>query len=285
MELPCDCDGEKYLLANQDQALSICSTRATSRGRGQRVVSYSLFGSLSDGGRASYIYEEYVTELLQNVKEKYPSWVMRIYTNYDPDIPDQREWMCGIQCNQSHVDFCFVDRLPQLGNITRVQDQGMTWRFLPGMDPLVDIFVSRDTDSLVTNREREAVDEWLDSNSMIHAMRDHPHHPWHILGGMWGAKTIMNRSLMANLTREMILKTDLQHGYGFDQEVLRLVHDSYHCTKPEFQGPEYRPFPKQREGGYFVGWARRFDPAESLVLKFNCTPECRPKDHQDWVFC
>ncbi|CAG0896945.1 unnamed protein product [Darwinula stevensoni] len=157
------------------------------------------------------------------VRLKNTSWVMRIYTNYKPEIPSQRDWMCGIQCNHSHVDFCLADRLPQLGNITRIQEEGSTWRFLVGMDPLVDIFVSRDSDSVVTSREREAVDEWLKSNSMIHVMRDHPHHPWHILAGMWGAKTFMNRSLMANLTVQMVLKTDLKHAYGFDQEILRLI--------------------------------------------------------------
>ncbi|CAG0883798.1 unnamed protein product [Darwinula stevensoni] len=70
-------------------------------------------------------------------------WIMRIYTDYKSEIPEQREWMCGMQCNYTHVDFCLVDRLPGLGNITALQDQGRTWRFLPGMDPLVDIFISR----------------------------------------------------------------------------------------------------------------------------------------------
>ena len=70
-------------------------------------------------------------------------WILRIYTNYAPENPKQREWMCWMQCNYTNVDICLVDRLPGLGNISRLQDQGRTWRFLPGMDPLVDIFISR----------------------------------------------------------------------------------------------------------------------------------------------
>ena len=69
-ELLCGCDGEKYFLVQSDQVPSICSARATSRGKGQRVASYSLFGQ--NGERAKVIYEEYLTDLFPNVKEKYP---------------------------------------------------------------------------------------------------------------------------------------------------------------------------------------------------------------------
>ena len=45
------------------------------------------------------------------------------------------------------------------------------------------LFICRDTDSLVIDREREALREWMDSDSMIHVMRDHPGHWEYILGG------------------------------------------------------------------------------------------------------
>ena len=50
------------------------------------------------------------------------------------------------------------------------------WRFFPTLDPMVDIFLSRDLDSAVTVRELEAVDEWLKSERALHVMRDHPFH-------------------------------------------------------------------------------------------------------------
>lgn len=53
------------------------------------------------------------------------------------------------------VDLCYVN------NLTKRQLFSMTWRFLPLLDDLVDIFMSRDSDSLITTREIGAVNEWL----------------------------------------------------------------------------------------------------------------------------
>ena len=66
----------------------------------------------------------------------------------------------------------------------------MNWRFLPTLDPQValittnlqfhdeayfhcqvDIMMSRDLDSRINLREAAAVQEWLDSGSVIHSMR------------------------------------------------------------------------------------------------------------------
>ena len=64
----------------------------------------------------------------------------------------------------------------------------MNWRFFPTLDPQVDLFVSRDLDSRYSLREQAAVTEWLEDRAVIHVMRDHPAHPFSMLGGMWGAK-------------------------------------------------------------------------------------------------
>ncbi len=47
---------------------------------------------------------------------------------------------------------------------------------LPLLDDMVDILMSRDTDSPVFPRESDAVAEWLASNQTFHLMRDHPAH-------------------------------------------------------------------------------------------------------------
>jgi hypothetical protein len=61
------------------------------------------------------------------------------------------------------------------------------WRF-SGAGTLPAVCV-RDADSLVAEREKEAVDEWLDSPCLLHAMHDHPCHAARpVMGGMWGAK-------------------------------------------------------------------------------------------------
>lgn len=71
---------------------------------------------------------------------------------------------------------------------------------MPIGDPLVDIFVSRDLDSPIIDREREAVKIWEKSDKILHYMRDHPYHRYPILGGMWGAKV---KKLDPNDTRQI----------------------------------------------------------------------------------
>jgi hypothetical protein len=63
---------------------------------------------------------------------------------------------------------------------------GMFWRFLPFDDPSVDVFCVRDADSRISLREKEAVEEWISTGTALHIMRDHPHHNYVILGGMFG---------------------------------------------------------------------------------------------------
>ena len=68
------------------------------------------------------------------------------------------------------------------------------WRFLPTLDPQVEIFMSRDLDSPIKPREVEAVEEWVKSEKALHVMRDHPAHGVPMLGGLWGARLTENRS-------------------------------------------------------------------------------------------
>ena len=53
---------------------------------------------------------------------------------------------------------------------------GMVWRFLPLLDPRVDVMVSRDLDSRLGPREVAAVTQWLEQDTSLpfHVMRDHP---------------------------------------------------------------------------------------------------------------
>ena len=75
---------------------------------------------------------------------------------------------------------------------TPVTDAGeifaMNWRFFPTLDPQVDIYLCRDLDSRVNEREVAAVEEWLESGRAVHSMRDHPGHVIPMLGAGWGAR-------------------------------------------------------------------------------------------------
>jgi len=77
----------------------------------------------------------------------------------------------------------------------------MFWRFLPNNDDDVQYFMVRDSDSRLTKRECLVVDEWLDSGKILHIMRDHPHHAYKILGGMWGMKCDKNFDMMNEILK------------------------------------------------------------------------------------
>jgi len=66
---------------------------------------------------------------------------------------------------------------------------GLMWRFEVIDDPNVSRFLVRDCDSVVSVKERVAVDEWLASDRWFHAMRDFASHTEVLLAGMWGGAT------------------------------------------------------------------------------------------------
>ena len=45
---------------------------------------------------------------------------------------------------------------------------GMYWRFLPIVDPEVDIFIVRDVDSRISKRGENIVNEWVNSDKILH---------------------------------------------------------------------------------------------------------------------
>ena len=92
--------------------------------------------------------------------------------------------------------------------MTNSKIPGMYWRFLPIEDKNVDLFIVRDVDSRINNREEEAVNEWIQSDKILHVMRDHPHHYYKILGGMWGFKNSHNinfQNMLDNFLKKRII--------------------------------------------------------------------------------
>ena len=128
--------------------------------------------------------------------------------------------------------------------------RGMFWRFETSYDLQVDISIFRDTDSRLNMREKYAVDEWLASDKTFHIMRDHPHHGFPILGGMWGYKKNYKYDM-----RKLLNSFDKTDRYGTDYEFFgkvlypmirkdKIVHDPFFDKKP---------FPTERVDREFVG--------------------------------
>lgn len=132
----------------------------------ENIIAYSLFGGLPR-------YCETAILNMDLVKEIYPEWTCRFYV--DATVPlNIRERLI-----QEGAEVVQVS--PE-----QAQLSGLFWRFLIMDDPNVNCFLVRDADSLVSYRERAAVDEWLNSGKWFHCMHDSYSHTELILAGMWG---------------------------------------------------------------------------------------------------
>ena len=132
----------------------------------ENIIAFSLFGNLARYCETSLINVDLVTEI-------YPEWTCRFYVNDTvTDLVKQR----------------LKDKGAEVIEVTEAQNQlsGLFWRFLVMDDPKVKRFLIRDADSLVSYREKAAVDEWLRSDKWFHTMHDFYTHTELVLAGMWG---------------------------------------------------------------------------------------------------
>lgn len=122
-----------------------------------------------------------------------PLYVINALVNADIAVSLYPDWICRFYCSPT-VPMGIVNELYNRRNVEVVRmptDEswnGMFWRFRAAGDPDTNIMISRDTDSHLNIREKEAVDEWLASDKDFHIMRDNRAHSALILGGMWGAR-------------------------------------------------------------------------------------------------
>jgi hypothetical protein len=152
----------------------------------------------------------------------------------------------------------FYPRELQIYHMNKPGDwTGMFWRFYPASEDDVEVFISRDCDSRLSEREAVAVAEWIDSPILIHVMRDHPYHNVPILGGMWGAK----RYAIPDM-KELIAEWNKEDRWQTDQDFLRdvvwppnfhrvMAHDDWNREfSPHINAKQ---FPTTRQNQEFVG--------------------------------
>ena len=148
---------------------------------------------------------KYLQGAIRNVElaeEIFPEWKCVFY--YDSTVPKET-----------------IDKLSTFKNtiVKEVTDNsfGAFWRFEmmfnnPG------VILSRDTDSRLSLREKELIDNWLETEYNYMIIRDHDaHYEFPILAGMWGKKNIlMDISLKDAMQEYMSVKQ-----YLVDQFYLR----------------------------------------------------------------
>jgi hypothetical protein len=186
--------------------------------RKKKVVAFSLWGNNKLYSEGAILNAYTVPKVLG------PSWKSRFYIDAafnDKDVINKLQ--------NAGAEIIYKNQ---------ISDQpiyGMTWRFLAACDPTVDIMLSRDCDSQISQREADAINEWLTSDSSFHVIRDNPAHGIEIMGGTWGCKGGINDM------QELIDKWTKTHKFinkGDDQIFLRaciwpriqnvcMAHDAY----------------------------------------------------------
>jgi hypothetical protein len=200
-----------------------------------KIVSFSLWGD----------NPKYTIGAVKNahlVQELYSGWIGRFY--------------CGRSVPQE-----ILDKLNEVSNteVILIDEEGdwtsTMWRFLSADSN--DVVLSRDTDSRISEREVDAVNEWLESDKDFHIMRDHPEHGTQILAGMWGSRNGILKGITEHINSYVkenreeyshIKQTDqtfLKHYIWPKIENNALSHDEF------FNGV---PFPKiRKDWNDFVG--------------------------------
>lgn len=133
----------------------------------QNIIAYTLWGN----------QHRYHVPLLENARLRphlFPEWTIRVHHDHSVDAGYLRELAAhGVQLRRMELS-------PDLPGYRR-----LLWRFDVIADPDVARFLIRDADSLLTIKERVAVEEWLRSRFHFHMMRDWYTHTDLILAGMW----------------------------------------------------------------------------------------------------
>lgn len=133
----------------------------------RNIIAFTLFG---DSPR----YCEAAIANVLAAKELFPHWRCRVYL--DETVP-------------TSIQQRLRDAGAQIMDMSGAAQDGvhpLMWRFLVVDDPEVDRYLIRDADSLLSEREQAAVEQWVTGDTWFHHMRDYFTHTELILAGLWG---------------------------------------------------------------------------------------------------
>ena len=204
----------------------------------KKVISFSLWGD-------NPTYNIGAIKNVELAKDFYPDFECWFYIHQE-SVPE--ETIKKLQ------EFDNTKIIFKVGDLNKIKP--MMWRFESIDDPEVEIMMSRDTDSRFLLREKLAVDEWLNSKTLFHIMRDHPHHNFAILGGMFGTKKISQLPSWSNVMKNFIQEGDRNYDQNFLRDYIypliknnSTIHASFHKMEPHAKN-----FPiNYRRELYFVG--------------------------------
>jgi len=196
-----------------------------------KIISFAVWGN-------DPMYKIGVIENLKLKEYYYPDWEVVIYT----------ENMSEPWVRQAVI---YGAKILPIGQYKEWKNSLV--RYLPCVSD--NVVIIRDTDSRFTLRERDAVEQWLNSDKDIHVMRDHPWHNEKIMGGMCGfRKGVFKKHepdlynwLTNDVNERLIAEQFFNSLYEKEKENIY-----FNISHNAFEGETHYPF-IARKFGEFVG--------------------------------
>ena len=214
----------------------------------KKIIVFTLWGDLP-------MYWIGAVKNVELAKKFYPDWTCRFY------IDNNCEQKLIDTLKSDNVEIVLVNSSDyKYKNLSeKFNHSGLFWRFSALSDDSVDYVMSRDCDSRISQREADAVNEWILSEKKFHIMRDHPYHRVPILAGMWGCK----REILSNIddllnfwnnyTQRGVFHAEDQDFLG---QIIYPIVKSESIEHSEFNisyGNYIKKFPKSRKDYEFIG--------------------------------
>jgi hypothetical protein len=200
-----------------------------------KIISYSLWGN-----RKLYVEGAMANGI--DAREIYPGWKTNIAVHKD-------------------VNKNTISKLREIFDIVKIYDddaseyRGLFWRFDAMVYGGMEVCLIRDTDSRLSDKEFQAVQEWLVSDKQIHNMRDNIYHFAPIMGGLWGIK--QEGPINIRFFHKILMSHNLGE-YGCDQRILGRLYKGIkdqvmsHDDSLRYGSVKFPPH-KPLEQGAFIG--------------------------------
>jgi hypothetical protein len=175
-----------------------------------KVISYALFGDPK-----SFEFNWYLRGIYFNFRMArllYPEWT--VWWHVEHDIYADLLPLLEHEIFES-VHATVRDPAPKC--------ESMMWRLRPLYYNTMDVthVLSRDADAILTYKEAQAVQEWIDSGLGFHGITDDPAHSIPMMGGMTGFRVDHFKSTFPeyNTFEKLVEGADLKN-HGTDQNLL-----------------------------------------------------------------
>jgi hypothetical protein len=185
----------------------------------KKVISFSLWGN-------NLTYNIGAIKNAELAKEIYPDFECWFYIHKDTVPQETIDALNSL----SNTKIIF-----KTGDLNNENCKPRMWRYEAIDDLEVEFILSRDTDTRILLREKLAVNEWLQSNKLFHIMRDHPHHNFCILAGMFGTKKIPQLPNWINIINSYNKKDNRMYDQDFLRDLIypiiknnSTIHASFH---------------------------------------------------------